>query len=523
MINLSSTSVDDELATAATTGSGEAMPPAAGGPTDLGRGAIVGRYLVLSKLGAGGMGVVFVAFDPELDRKVALKLLHPRLAADANPATVRDARARLVREAQALAKLNHPHIVAIHDVGEHQGTVWLAMEYVDGETLSAWLKQQRRTWREVLDVMDAAARGLSAAHNAGLVHRDIKPDNIMIGVDRVRVMDLGLARALGGDDDSAGFVSADAPTAAAQLFEALAVRVTQAGAVMGTPAYMSPEQYRGQPADARADVFSFCVTLWEALMGERPFAGNTLVEFAANVLSGTVRPVPLDPHAQRVPGWLRRVCTRGLAVDPERRFDSMEALLDALSQESTIDSAPARRARRVFLWSLGAALVATSVPALLADGPPPIEHIIALPIFDLVILTSVIAVKYKQLIENPKIWNLIFLVFTGLVQCLVARILAAQAGLSLHQYIPIDHVIILGFVITVAYYWIPKMWIGVALVVVSGSLTFVAPALFWKAPVIVYPLVGLLVIVWWPEKLTLSKSRGTRQLAQVNSGGANNG
>ena len=206
-------------------------------------------------------------------------------------------------EAALAGRLNHPHIVAIHDVGEHQGAVWLAMEYVDGETFAAWAKQRPRTWREVVAVLICAARGLCAAHEAGLVHRDIKPDNIMVGHDgRVRVMDLGLARALARDDEPAQEVSIAARTAAAGDLAVLAARVTRVGAVMGTPAYMSPEQFRGVPVDARADVFSLCVTLWEALHGERPFAGDTLVELAAHVLSGTVR-APSGPQARRVPGW----------------------------------------------------------------------------------------------------------------------------------------------------------------------------------------------------------------------------
>jgi len=348
MTDLSLTAVDEALV--ATAAAGDATPSAGPALADLGRGALVGRYVVLSKLGAGGMGVVFAAYDPELDRKVALKLLHPRLAADADAAPSSEARARLVREAQALAKLNHPHIVAIHDVGEHQGAVWLAMEYVEGETLSAWSRQQRRSWHEVLAVMTPAARGLSAAHDAGLVHRDIKPDNIMVGADgRVRVMDLGLARAL-GDDARATPASPIAETVSGRHFAALAAHVTRAGSMMGTPAYMSPEQFGSDPVDARADVFSFCVTSWEALYGERPFSGDTLVELAGNVLRGQIRAAPRDPQSRRVPGWLRRVCAQGLAVEPERRFASMQALLDALSRGQARSG--------VHKWLLGAGAVA---------------------------------------------------------------------------------------------------------------------------------------------------------------------
>ena len=351
MTQESSSPVDEALATTDAAGLSDVTSAADPASANLQRGALVGRYVVLSRLGQGGMGVVFAAYDPELNRKVALKLLLPRLASSANPATATEARTRLLREAQALAQLNHPHIVAIHDVGEHQGAVWLAMEYVEGQTLSAYLRERRRSWSDVLAIMTPSAVGLAAAHDAGLVHRDIKPDNIMVGADgRVRVMDLGLVRALGGDDDPAGLARTSTPYAAATGRGALSDQVTQEGAIMGTPAYMSPEQIHGQPADARADVFAFCVTLWEALMGERPFAGDTLLALAFNVRSGKVRPVPRDPHARRVPGWLRRVCLHGLAFEPERRFASMHALLEAISR--------GQRRVRTRRWLAGAALVA---------------------------------------------------------------------------------------------------------------------------------------------------------------------
>ena len=178
-------------------------------------GALVGRYVVFSRLGAGGMGVVFAAYDPELDRKVAIKLLHPKIAAE--------------------ARLSHPNIVAVHDVGEHHGAVWLAMEYVRGETLSEWLGRRRPGWPEVLEVLIAAARGLAAAHDAGLVHRDIKPDNLMISGDgRVRVMDLGLARAL--DHEPAGAQEPEIADHSITGAGHLADSMTAVGAVLGTPA-----------------------------------------------------------------------------------------------------------------------------------------------------------------------------------------------------------------------------------------------------------------------------------------------
>ncbi|MCB9569165.1 MAG: serine/threonine protein kinase [Myxococcales bacterium] len=332
-------------------------PEPAPGPVDadasLAVGAIVGRYVVVSTLGAGGMGVVYAAYDPELDRRVALKLLRAEIAGSRSQS---EAQARLVREAHALAKLSHPNVVAIFDVGEHAGSVWLAMEYVDGVTLDAWLKATPRTTDAILEKMIAAGRGLAAAHEAGLLHRDFKPENVMVGRDgRARVMDLGLARASpeGPQIDDAA-IEAPLPEDVQASLSGIELQVTRAGAILGTPAYMSPEHFRGRELDARSDIFAYCVTLYEALHGERPFAGASMVALAANVLAGAIRPPPRQ--GRRVPRWLRRVYTRGLAVEPGDRFPSMAALLSAIER----GRARARRRR----W-IGAALGV----AALVGGP----------------------------------------------------------------------------------------------------------------------------------------------------------
>jgi len=322
-------------------------------PRNLSEGIRIGRYIVLAKLGEGGMGVVYAAYDPTLDRKVALKFLLQGGSGGA-PLLATEACARFSREAQALARLRHPNIVAIHDVGEHEGSVWLAMEYIDGEPLSAWL-EQRHSWAEVLDVMTPVAQALLAAHDAGLVHRDIKPDNIMVGSDgRVHVMDLGLARALNDDSDellaSSGKVD--------DLSHSFSTNVTRAGDILGTPAYMSPEQHSGAVLDARIDIFSYSVTLWEALMGERPFAGKTIEEIRANVLAGEVRPIPGDPHSRSVPGWLRRLCRYGLAVSPDHRIPSMTVLLAEIARGRS-------RARNRNWTLVGAGIAAIAVSTAL--------------------------------------------------------------------------------------------------------------------------------------------------------------
>ena len=325
----------------------------------LGRGSIIGRYVVLGLVGRGGKGEVYAAFDPELDRKVAVKLLRVKAG---NGVTMTEGRQRTLREAQAIARLSDPNVVVVYDVGTFEDKVFIAMEFVDGNTVTFWLEQQPRTWKEILRVFIAAGRGLMAAHEKGLVHRDFKPDNVMVGRDgQVRVMDFGLARqmdkpgikekrvravspvprrvdvevgtgtlpldqgtlvlnpGLGDSDDMHSSVSG--------LFDA---RLTRTGAMMGTPAYMAPEQFFGKETDSRTDQFSFCVSLYEALYGERPFPGKKLTELTANVVQGTVRAAPAGT---KVPFWVRRILLRGLRSAPAERYPSMAEMLTALQRD----------------------------------------------------------------------------------------------------------------------------------------------------------------------------------------------
>ena len=303
-------------------------------------GAPVGRFLVIGMLGRGGMGVVLTAYDPLLDRRVALKLLRPGAWSGASQS---EGRARLQREAQAMAKLAHPNVVAVHEVGAVGEQLFVAMEHVDGQTLSAWCGAAERDWREVVRMFVAAGRGLEAAHAAGLVHRDFKPDNVLIGADgRPRVGDFGLVSGARAGDD------ADEDDE----------RVTRHGAVIGTPGYMSPEQARGEASDAQSDQFSFCVALWEALYGERPFAPDANQR---HLLAGSVRP---PPRKSDVPRWLGEVMLRGLRVDPQQRWPSMSVLLDALGRD------PDRRRRRRV--ASGAALLALG--ALVAVGARTVQR-----------------------------------------------------------------------------------------------------------------------------------------------------
>jgi predicted Ser/Thr protein kinase len=307
----------------------------------------IARFVVLRQLGGGGMGVVYEAWDPKLERRVALKLLPPE---QRRP----EARDRLVREAQALARLAHPNVVGVYDVDVEGELVWIAMEFVEGGTLRSWLSAGPRELDEVLAALRAAGEGLAAAHAVGLVHRDFKPDNVLVGSDgRVRVADFGLVRA--SDEATPDLPDVEGELAAlAELRIGSSSRgssrvpITRVGALIGTPGYMAPEQWRGRPADARADQFAFCVVLWEALYGQRPFEGLDLASLREAIVQGRVRP---PPREVALPERVRAALARGLSPQPEQRFPDMPALLDALREPP---------ARRRGAWWL--------VPALLLGG-----------------------------------------------------------------------------------------------------------------------------------------------------------
>ena len=272
------------------------------------------RYIVIDTLGSGAMGTVYAAYDPKLDRRVALKLVrHQSEQQDA----------RLIREAQALAQVSHPNIVQVYDVGSMrfgvQSHVFIAMELIEGTTLRSWLEDKDRSLDEIVGVFTQVGEGLAAAHRGGLVHRDFKPDNVLVGDDgRPRVLDFGLVRR--GERET----TVDTPMPEADVGPSSVDRLTRTGTIMGTPAYMSPEQHQGSAVDARSDQFAFCVALHEGLHGVRPFAGDTLPELATNVIEG--RRAKIESK-RTLPGRLRAALERGLATDPADRFESMDMLL----------------------------------------------------------------------------------------------------------------------------------------------------------------------------------------------------
>ena len=283
--------------------------------------ARIGRFIVLEDLGEGGMGIVYAAYDDQLDRKVAVKVLR-------NETMRKDpqARDRMLREAQAMARVSHQNIVTVHEVGSHEGEIFIAMEFVRGQSLGNWLHSAPRSWRESVAVLVQAGRGLAAAHAAGLIHRDFKPANVLVGSDGVvKVLDFGLARAV--DNPIPGEAPAPLRTSVTSSLDA---DLTRTGAVLGTPAYMAPEQHLGEPATEKSDQFSFCVSLYEALYGQPPFDASSLLTLTYAVTQGKVRE---PPAGAAVPTALLQIVMRGLSVNPGKRFPTIPALLGAIERK----------------------------------------------------------------------------------------------------------------------------------------------------------------------------------------------
>ncbi|MEL6178885.1 MAG: protein kinase [Myxococcota bacterium] len=284
----------------------------------------VGRYTVREQVGVGGMGVVYEAWDPTLKRKVALKVLRADLIAPQMRSTYSE---RLLREAQFLASISHPNILTVYEVLTWNDQVVMAVHFVEGDTLTAWLKATRPGWRAIVQAYMKVGAALSAAHAQGLVHRDVKPANILIEHDgRVWLTDFGLACVIGRD---VALIDGDDCASEHSLTQSA---LTRTGTIVGTPAYMSPEQHLAAETDHRTDQFSLCAALFEALYGVRPFPGTTRRELSLQVCTGSIRTRPTHTD---VPKALYRVLARGLSRNPDDRFPSMDALLDALHHAIT--------------------------------------------------------------------------------------------------------------------------------------------------------------------------------------------
>jgi serine/threonine-protein kinase len=316
----------EEISTLAPAGAGAAPVAPAEGPRP---GTVLGHFVLAERLGSGGMGVVFSAYDLQLNRRVAIKLVR----SGASPET----RARMVREAQAMARLTHRNVVTVHEVATLGDEVFIAMELVTGPTLRAWLKERPRSRRAILEVFLDAGRGLAAAHRAGITHRDFKPENVLVAPDgRAQVTDFGLAKLEG-----------EAVEAPAGESPVKATVETETGAWLGTPRYMAPEQRRAGPVDARSDQYAFAVVLYEALVGAHPFMGTD------------------EPRRRRLPRWLRAALAPALAEDPAARYPSMAPLL------ARLEAGPRARRRALVLLGAAAAIGAIALQLRRPERPAP--------------------------------------------------------------------------------------------------------------------------------------------------------
>lgn len=310
-------------------------------------GDTLGRFRITRRVGEGGMGVVFAGLDPDLERTVAIKVLRR----DPGEGSItRALRERLLREARAMARLEHVNVLTVYEVGTVGERDYIAMAFVDGGSLDQWLKRESRGWRQVLDVFIDAARGLQAAHRANLVHRDFKPGNVLVSHDgKVQVTDFGLARLDTVESAPAGTAAVESPVAPVSTRSAAgkgnnAMDLTRTGAILGTPAYMAPEQHHGEDIDTRTDQYTFCASLYEGLYGVHPFAGKTLAE-----LLESKRAMRLQTPSREtsVPRRVRDALVRGLSFEPADRFASMNALIHALHPDN---HKATRTRRRLISW-----------------------------------------------------------------------------------------------------------------------------------------------------------------------------
>jgi len=441
----------------------------------------IGAYVVLRELGAGGMGVVYAAYHEGLDRRVALKLVRREANSPAG-------RRAILREAQALARLSHPNVVQVYEVGEHAEQLFVAMELVGGVTLSEWERAPGRPLRELVDAYRQAALGLRAAHEAGLVHRDFKPANAIVGADgRVRVLDFGLARTGARAADGVGEAQVTGGWLAATR-----------EAVAGTPEYMSPEQFAGRELDARSDIFSLCVALWAALYGARPFAGATLEDLRASVSAGRLPPTPARAD---LPERVSQAVRRGLARDPDDRWTTLDPLITALSLDPEADPSAARRERGIFFAvSIGLNVVIV-VPLLTFAATRPafdrrVIHLV-LVTGSLVVLTAVSLVYRRALLRNTYHRRMLAFLAALLAALAAQRVVVlwfdAPAGLALAD----GALIVIGMSATGAVFFARWMAAPAGLAAAGFLLWAAAPWTFPAAMVVLGPAFMILFGWFW--------------------------
>ena len=417
----------------------------------------IGHFVLLSELGRGGMGTVFAAYDERLDRKAAIKLLHT------GNRTSPVHRQRVLREAQAMAQVSHPNVVAVYEVDEVNGLVFIAMEFIDGITLTAWQRQPGRTWQELLGTYLQAGHGLAAAHATGLVHRDFKPDNVLVSRGgRARVLDFGLARR--GDGTLTTSDSGD-PDMSPRSPD----KLTMDGVVSGTPGYMSPEQFLSAPVDARADQFSFCAALFEALFGQPPFAGKVEAEIAGNTLGGHVQPRRPDSP---VPEEIHRALLRGLSTNPDDRYPTMDELLAALLLETTDSAAAAASSRKRFVRAalvVGMGLTA-AVQAARARSPLQFRQMLVVSAVMLAVTLGAGIIERRSLLRNAFHRRMWILLLVPVVQNFILRLFGWQLGLTYQQVGPLELVVLAGIAaLGGAYFFRSMLWVAGMLVIASAA------------------------------------------------------
>ena len=471
--------------------------------------ARVGRYVIIRQLGEGGMGIVYLAYDPDLDRKVAIKLVR---GSSGETSLVR---ARVQQEAQSLAQLSHPNIVQVYEVGQTAGQIYIAMEYIQGISLAAWQRPHlaaRPSVEQILRIYLQAAAGLFAAHRSGLVHRDFKPENVILGDDgRPRILDFGIARALNGQPLPVDLAAVLASRSS------VGERLTQAGTIMGTPGYMSPEQVRGEEADARSDQFSFCAALYDALCQRLPFDGETFAEFAREVLAGRLLPLPVG----EIPITVEQALRRGLSTDPAARYPSMQELIAALEIGLHPDSeSPAtRRASRLFGILVAAGICLTV--GLSPDRNRPIDGdlrpaVVLAGMFCLLLVATVIALR-RTLLQRRSYQRLVFFALVCVIYCLVGRIFGYWLGVTSNRFLPLEMLAFGGLLALETPNASPRYaWLA-ALAWVSALLLVLLPRFFWVV-LNTTDMLLLLLSVWYRVRAASSPFHRDKKITHLGRG-----
>lgn len=448
----------------------------------------MGRFVILHQLGAGGMGAVYAAYDEKLNRKVALKLLHGHLGAPEHQ------RARVLREAKALARVTHPRVVTVYDVGESDEQVYLAMEFVDGMTLRQWQSAKVRPWYDALSMYLHVGAGLHAAHQSGIVHRDFKPDNVLVGKDELpRVADFGIARM---ETSSADHFEGNAELEAKH-------DGTLGGNVMGTPGYMSPEHHDGSRVDAKSDQWSYCAALFEGLYGYLPFSGATMSEHAANIRG----PIRMPPADSNVPSEIFRIVKRGLSVDPSARYPNMQALLDNLTTEQTSSAAAGASSRRMLVAAMALATFGTFLllQYLLGHRARIVSYAFMLSV-GLVTVTIIAGFRNRQTLRrnlfHRTMWTLILVTF---VQNLIVRAIFTFRGPWPAQLeFAIEMLVWSGTCLTITMTLIQRMWWVILVPFLAGFAAIISESPPRRLLLCVYPITVGLVLWHWQ---TAARSR----------------